>query len=90
MTTPAIVPALRAGVGHGTAELVWSVMLAGITECGIPAMSLTDNGIVYTGRLHAFEAAFEANLRALGDAHHQLHPVRTRRPAARSSGSGRP
>ena len=41
-------------------------MLAGITECGIPAMSLADNGMVYTGRLHAFEAAFEANLRALG------------------------
>ena len=29
-------------------------------------MSLTDNGMVYTGRLHAFESAFEANLRALG------------------------
>jgi transposase InsO family protein len=60
------VPALRAAGGQGTAELVWSTMLAGITECGIPAMSLTDNGMVYTGRLHAFEAAFEANLRALG------------------------
>jgi transposase InsO family protein len=58
--------ALRAGPGQATAQLVWSVMLAGIGECGIPAMSLTDNGIVYTGRLHAFEAAFEANLRALG------------------------
>ena len=29
-------------------------------------MSLTDNGCVYTGRLHGYEAAFEANLRALG------------------------
>lgn len=57
---------LQAGLGHGTAELVWSVMLAGITECGIPAMSLTDNGYVYTGRLRGFEVAFEANLRALG------------------------
>lgn len=57
---------LHAGSGHGSADLVWAVMLAGIAECGIPAMSLTDNGIVYTGRLHAFEAAFEANLRALG------------------------
>jgi transposase InsO family protein len=60
------VPALQAGIGHGTAELVWSVMLDAITECGIPAMSLADNGMVYTGRLHPFEAAFEANLRALG------------------------
>jgi hypothetical protein len=53
-------------MGQGTADLVWSVMLDAITECGIPAMSLTDNGFVYTGRLNAFEAAFEANLRALG------------------------
>jgi transposase InsO family protein len=60
------VPGLQADIGHGTAELVWSVMLDGITECGIPAMSLADNGFVYTGRLQAFEAAFEANLRALG------------------------
>ena len=38
--------ALQACGGQGTAELVWSVMLAGITECGVPAMSLSDNGIV--------------------------------------------
>jgi hypothetical protein len=42
------VAAMSAGVGHGTAQLVWSVMLAAITECGVPAMSLTDNGMVYT------------------------------------------
>jgi transposase InsO family protein len=59
-------PALQADIGHGTAELVWSTTIAGIAECGVPAMSLADNGMVYTGRLHAFEAAFEANLRALG------------------------
>ncbi len=41
-------------------------MLAGITECGIPSMSLTDNGFVYTGRLRGFEASFEAALRSLG------------------------
>ena len=60
------VSALQAGVGQGSNHLVWSVMLAGITECGIPAMSLTDNGFVYTGRWRGFEAAFETNLRALG------------------------
>jgi transposase InsO family protein len=59
-------PALRAGPGDATGELVWSVMVAGITECGIPSMSLTDNGFVYTGKWRGFEAAFEANLRALG------------------------
>lgn len=57
---------LQACPGAGTAELVWAVMLAGIGECGIPSMSLTDNGIVYTGRLRGFESAFEINLRALG------------------------
>jgi transposase InsO family protein len=57
---------LAAGLGAGTADLVWSVMLAGIAECGIPSMSLTDNGFVYTGRLRGYESAFEANLRALG------------------------
>ena len=59
-------PALRAGLGDATGDVVWSVMLAGITECGIPAMSLTDNGFVYTGKWRGFEATFEANLRALG------------------------
>jgi transposase InsO family protein len=57
---------LRAAPGQAGNELVWSVMLAGIAECGIPSMSLTDNGIVYTGRWHGHESAFEANLRALG------------------------
>jgi transposase InsO family protein len=59
-------PALRAGPGDATGDLVWSVMMAGITECGIPSMSLTDNGFVYTGKWRGFEATFEANLRALG------------------------
>jgi transposase InsO family protein len=57
---------LQPAPGAGSTPLVWSVMLAGITECGIPAMSLTDNGIMYTGRLRRYEAAFEVNLRALG------------------------
>jgi transposase InsO family protein len=57
---------LRAGPGYADAELVWSVVLAGIVECGIPSMSLSDNGIVYTGRFHDHESAFEVNLRALG------------------------
>jgi transposase InsO family protein len=57
---------LSAAVGAGSTRLVWTVMLAGIAECDVPSMSLTDNGMVYTGRLHAFESTFEANLRALG------------------------
>jgi len=57
---------LRACPGVGTAEVVWAVMLAGIAECGVPAMSLSDNGFTYTGRLRGYETAFETNLRALG------------------------
>jgi transposase InsO family protein len=60
------VAGLQAGLGDGTNELVWSVMLAAIAECGIPSMSLADNGIVYTGKWRGFDAAFETNLRALG------------------------
>ncbi len=59
-------PALCAAPGDATGELVWSVMLAAITECGVPSISLTDNGFVYTGKWRGFEATFEANLRALG------------------------
>jgi transposase InsO family protein len=57
---------LRACAGDADTALVWAVILAGIDECGIPSMSLSDNGIVYTGRFHAHESAFETNLRALG------------------------
>ena len=59
-------PALYAAAGSASNDLVWRVMMDGIAECGIPAMSLADNGLVYTGRRLAFEAAFETNLRALG------------------------
>ncbi|EHB59404.1 Integrase catalytic region [Mycolicibacterium rhodesiae JS60] len=57
---------LRACAGDADAALVWEVILAGIDECGIPSMSLSDNGLVYTGRFRAYESAFESNLRALG------------------------
>ncbi len=40
-----------------TAHLVWSVMLAGIVECGVPAMSLADNGFVYTGQMARFRVS---------------------------------
>lgn len=58
--------ALAAAAGSGTTELVWAVMLAGIGECGIPSMSLTDNGFMYTGKWRGYECVFEANLHALG------------------------
>jgi transposase InsO family protein len=57
---------LRAAGGDADGDLVWSVILGGVDECGIPSMSLSDNGSVYTGRFHSHESAFEINLRALG------------------------
>jgi transposase-like protein len=57
---------LRAAAGDADGDLLWSVILVGVDECGIPSMSLSDNGIVYTGRFHSYESAFETNLRALG------------------------
>jgi len=57
---------LQAGLGDGTGALVWAVITSGISECGIPMNSLSDNGSTYTARLHGGEADFERNLRALG------------------------
>jgi transposase InsO family protein len=57
---------LRAGPGDADAALVWATMTAAIGECGIPARSLTDNGLVYTGRRIQASVAFETNLCALG------------------------
>lgn len=64
--TPATCLLCKPPPGAASNELVWSVIVAGIADCGVPAMSLTDNGLVYTGRRFAFEAAFETNLRAVG------------------------
>lgn len=62
-----LVPALRCAPGDGDTTLVWHTMLQAIGRHGIPAMSLTDNGLVYSlARRGKGEAAFEANLRALG------------------------
>ena len=57
---------LRAGPGDADAGLVWATMTAAIGECGLPARSLTDNGLVYTGRFINATVAFETNLAALG------------------------
>lgn len=57
---------LRAAPGDGTAELVWATMTEAISECGVPARSLTDNGLVYSGLRRGISVPFETNLRALG------------------------
>jgi hypothetical protein len=48
-----------------------------------------DNGMVYTGRLHAFESTFEATCAPWAHTP-STRPRPIRRPAARSNGSGRP
>jgi transposase InsO family protein len=58
--------AIAAAPGDGDGELVWAVMSAAISDCGVPAMSLTDNGLCYSGRRRGHSVAFEINLRALG------------------------
>src|SRR4051794_39936221 len=60
--------ALQAQVGDGTGESVWQAMTTAIGRYGIPMLSLTDNGSVYSNahRRGPGEAAFEANLRPLG------------------------
>lgn len=58
--------AIGAAAGDGDASLVWSVMRDAIGRCGVPAMSLTDNGLCYSGQRRGFAVAFETNLRALG------------------------
>ncbi len=52
--------------GDATAAGVWQVITTAIKECGVPAMSLTDNGLVYSGYRRGRTVTFETNLRALG------------------------
>lgn len=53
-------------LGEGDSRLVWSVMEQAIAEFGVPAMSLTDNGLCYSGYRRNMQVAFEINLHALG------------------------
>ena len=52
--------------GDGDSTLVWSVMEQAISEFGVPAMSLTDNGLCYSGYRRGMQVAFEINLNAFG------------------------
>ena len=79
---------LSAAAGAGTAQLVWAVMLAGIAECDVPSMSLTDNGFVYTGGCAATSRRSRSTC-VRWACTPSTPPRITRRPAARSNGSGR-
>lgn len=61
-----VIVGLDAAVGEGTAVLVWSVMESAVNQWGIPQRSLTDNGLVYSGKRRNLSVEFERNLNALG------------------------
>jgi transposase InsO family protein len=49
-----------------TVETTWQAFEQGAERWGMPAGFLSDNGLVFSGRLHGVEVAFEAHLRAAG------------------------
>jgi transposase InsO family protein len=57
--------AIRAGA-RATAELAWESFTAAASLHGTPRQLLSDNGAIFTGRLHGHEVAFERKLAALG------------------------
>lgn len=61
-----VIVGLDAAAGEGTAVLVWSVMQTALETWGIPQRSLTDNGLVYSGKRRNRTVEFETNLNALG------------------------
>jgi len=49
-----------------TGELAWDTFETAASRYGLPRQVLSDNGLIFTGRLHQVEVAFETNLRDLG------------------------
>ena len=49
-----------------TTEEAWATFSQAAATWGLPAGMLSDNGLVFTGRLHGVEVAFEARLRDAG------------------------
>jgi transposase InsO family protein len=53
-------------VASATTELAWEAFSAAAARYGLPAGCLSDNGLVFSGRLRGFEVHFEVQLRAAG------------------------
>jgi transposase InsO family protein len=53
-------------VGVATTEEAWATFSEAAAVWGMPAGMLSDNGLVFSGRLHGVEVAFEARLRDAG------------------------
>lgn len=55
-----------AAVASATSEAAWSTFWSGVERYGLPAGCLSDNGLIFSGRLRGFEVHFERQLRAAG------------------------
>jgi transposase InsO family protein len=53
-------------VAEATTQQAWTTFGQGAAVWGLPAGTLSDNGLCFSGKLRGFEVAFEANLRDAG------------------------
>lgn len=53
-------------VPSATTELAWDAFSAAAARYGLPAGCLSDNGLIFSGRLRGFEVHFEIQLREAG------------------------
>ena len=53
-------------VAAATTEAAWVAFSNGVERLGLPRGCLSDNGLIFSGRLRGFEVFFEAQLRAAG------------------------
>lgn len=49
-----------------TGDLAWDAFEIAASRFGLPRQVLSDNGLIFTGRLHGTEVAFEVSLKDLG------------------------
>lgn len=49
-----------------TGELAWDAFELAVSRYGLPRQLLSDNGLIFTGRLHRVEVMFESSLKDLG------------------------
>ncbi len=57
--------AAEAGLA-ATGDLAWDAFEIAASRYGLPRQVLSDNGLIFTGRLHGTEVAFEVSLKDLG------------------------
>jgi transposase InsO family protein len=57
-----------------TAAAAWDAFSHAVTDWGLPARVMSDNGLCFTGRLHGRDVDFERQLRAMGIAHLPSRP----------------